>query len=89
VPATRPEETTPSFGLAERIKQAVDAGGLELEKAIVERIMADDYTSPEIAAALIRLIQTRVPGGVPEHRDEVPPPARGAGAVRHRLRRTQ
>jgi len=89
VPATRPEETTPSFGLADRIKQAVDAGGLELEKAIVERIMADDYTSPEIAAALIRLIQTRVPVGVPEHRDEIPPPARGAGAVRHRRRRTQ
>jgi ATP-dependent RNA helicase DeaD len=86
VPATRQEEATPPPGLADRIKQAIDAGGLEREKAIVERIMADDYTSPEIASALIRLIQDRVPAGVPEHRDQEVPSARGA--VRQHRRRT-
>jgi len=47
----------PSSGLIGRIKQAIDGGGLEREEALVERIMADDYTSSEIASALVRLIQ--------------------------------
>ncbi len=87
VPVVRQEEPAPSVGLADRIKAAIDDGGLEREKAIVERIMAEDYTSPEIASALIRLIQTRVPAGEPEHRDLGLPSARGAGAVRQRRRR--
>jgi len=57
----RPEEEVPITGLAGQIKQAIDAGGLEQEISLVERIMADDYTSAEIAAALIRLVQKRIP----------------------------
>jgi hypothetical protein len=42
------------------IKQTIDSGGLEREEVIVGQIMADDYTSQEIAAALVRLIQNRM-----------------------------
>ena len=50
-------EEDPSSGLIGRIKQVVDAGGLDREEALLKRIMADDYTSAEIASALIRLVQ--------------------------------
>jgi ATP-dependent RNA helicase DeaD len=71
VPAARPvqaaplDREVPSAGLTERIKQVIDAGGLEREEAIIGRIMADDYTSQEIAAALVRLVQA--PVSMPDH----------------------
>ncbi len=59
VPAERKEGDFLAEGLAGRVKRAIDDGGLEQEAALVERIMADDYTSQEIAAALVRLVQTQ------------------------------
>jgi len=58
--AARVEGEAPADGLAGMIKRTIDAGGLEREKALVEQVMSDDYTSPEIAAALVRLIQNRI-----------------------------
>jgi ATP-dependent RNA helicase DeaD len=41
--------------LADTIKQTVDAGNLEKQTETVERIMVEDYTSLEIAAALLKM----------------------------------
>lgn len=41
--------------LAERIKQTVDDGEIERYVDLIERIMVDDYTSLEIAAALLKI----------------------------------
>ncbi len=72
-PATMPvrdeiaEKEPGQKGLFGTIKQMIDAGGLERESALIERIMADDYTSAEIAAALVRLVQNcRMPAGLPQ-----------------------
>ena len=68
VPSAPPEnagEAPP--GLAGMIKRAIDAGGLERESALVERIMADDYTSAEIASALVRLIQDQMAAAPDRH----------------------
>ncbi|OPY37945.1 MAG: putative ATP-dependent RNA helicase [Methanoregula sp. PtaU1.Bin051] len=59
-PASVPVKENEPTGLAGMIKQTVDRGGLEREAALIEQIMADDYTSQEIAAALIRLVQNRL-----------------------------
>jgi len=69
------EPEAPSAGLSDRIKQTIDAGDLEREAALVERIMADDYTSAEIASALVRLIQGRAVAELPD-----------AGTVPHQKR---
>jgi ATP-dependent RNA helicase DeaD len=70
VPEEKAAEEAPMGGLAAMIKQTVDTGNLERENALVERIMADDYTASEIASALIRLIQNRMP--VPDSRMDQP-----------------
>ena len=40
--------------LAEEIRETIKAGGLDKYAALLERIMMDDYTSLEIAAALLK-----------------------------------
>jgi ATP-dependent RNA helicase DeaD len=76
------KEAVPSAGLAGVIKQTIDAGGLEREGAIVGQIMADDYTSAEIASALIRLIQNRAPAGASGTPTESFPKESRTGRVR-------
>jgi ATP-dependent RNA helicase DeaD len=66
VPAAHEAGDIQTAGLAGMIKQAIDDGGLEREAAIVERIMAYDYTSQEIAAALVRLIRNQKPAASSE-----------------------
>jgi ATP-dependent RNA helicase DeaD len=78
----RGKEVAPSAGLASVIKQTIDAGGLEREGAIVGQIMADDYTSAEIASALIRLIQNRAPAGTSGTSTESFPKESRTGRVR-------
>ncbi|HDR73522.1 MAG TPA: DEAD/DEAH box helicase [Methanoculleus sp.] len=46
---------TRTRNLVEKVKQIVDNGDIEREVEIVERIMVDDYTSLEIAAALLKV----------------------------------
>ncbi len=84
-PAAPAEKEEPSTGLVDRIKQAIDAGNLGPETALIERIMADDYTSAEIAAALVRLIQHQAPAELPGA-DTVSDQKRPAPARRQRRR---
>lgn len=46
---------TRTRNLVEKVKQIVDNGDIEREVEIIERIMVDDYTSLEIAAALLKV----------------------------------
>jgi ATP-dependent RNA helicase DeaD len=46
---------TRTRNLAEKVKQIVDNGDIEKEVEIIERLMIDDYTSLEIAAALLKI----------------------------------
>jgi ATP-dependent RNA helicase DeaD len=55
LPTARDAVESRMKSLADRIKQTVDAGNLEKQTETVERIMVDDYTSLEIAAALLKM----------------------------------
>jgi len=55
LPSARDAAETRVKSLADKIKQTVDAGNLEQQTETVERIMVDDYTSLEIAAALLKM----------------------------------
>ncbi|MCX6682465.1 MAG: DEAD/DEAH box helicase [Methanoregula sp.] len=55
LPTARDAVESRMKSLADRIKQTVDAGNLEQQTETVERIMVDDYTSLEIAAALLKM----------------------------------
>lgn len=57
VPSERVDAVIREEGLTARIKRVIDTGGLEREDAVIRQVMADDYTSEEIASALLRLIQ--------------------------------
>jgi ATP-dependent RNA helicase DeaD len=46
---------TRTRNLVEKVKQIVDNGNIEKEVEIIERMMVDDYTSLEIAAALLKV----------------------------------
>ncbi len=80
-------EEVPSAGLVDQIKRTVDAGDLDPEMALVERIMADDYTTIEIAAALVRLVQNRMP--VVQTRNDAGSARRPAGRGRRDGNRTR
>jgi ATP-dependent RNA helicase DeaD len=55
IPSARDAAESKTKALADKIKQTVDAGNLEKQLEAVERIMVDDYTSLEIAAALLKM----------------------------------
>ena len=55
IPSARDAAESKTKALADKIKQTVDAGNLEKQLETVERIMVDDYTSLEIAAALLKM----------------------------------
>ena len=55
LPSARDAAETRVKSLADKIKQTVDAGNLDQQTETVERIMVDDYTSLEIAAALLKM----------------------------------
>jgi ATP-dependent RNA helicase DeaD len=55
IPTARDAAESRTKALADKIKQTVDAGNLEKQTVTVERIMVDDYTSLEIAAALLKM----------------------------------
>ena len=55
LPTARDAVESRMKSLADKIKQTVDAGNLEKQTETVERIMVDDYTSLEIAAALLKM----------------------------------
>jgi ATP-dependent RNA helicase DeaD len=55
IPSARDAAESQTKALADKIKQTVDAGNLERQAEIVERIMVEDYTSLEIAAALLKM----------------------------------
>ena len=46
---------TRTRNLMEKVKQIVDNGDIEKEVELIERMMVDDYTSLEIAAALLKV----------------------------------
>jgi ATP-dependent RNA helicase DeaD len=62
--------------LLERVKQTVEAGSIDRYVELVERVMVDDYTSVDIAAALLKM-ELESGAGAPEGPDTV---ARDAGA---------
>ena len=55
IPTARDAAESRTKAFTDKIKQTVDAGNLEKQIEAVERIMVDDYTSLEIAAALLKL----------------------------------
>ncbi len=55
IPSARDAAESRTKTLTDKIKQTVDAGNLEKQAEMVERIMVDDYTSLEIAAALLKM----------------------------------
>jgi ATP-dependent RNA helicase DeaD len=55
LPTARDATESRIKALADRIKQTVDAGNLDKQVEAIERIMVDDYTSLEIAAALLKM----------------------------------
>jgi len=55
LPTARDAAETRMKSLADKIKQTVDAGNLEKQTETIERIMVGDYTSLEIAAALLKM----------------------------------
>ena len=55
IPSARDAAESRTKALTDKIKQMVDAGSLEKQAEMVERIMVDDYTSLEIAAALLKM----------------------------------
>lgn len=55
IPSARDAAESKTKALADKIKQTVDDGNLEKQLETVERIMVDDYTSLEIAAALLKM----------------------------------
>jgi ATP-dependent RNA helicase DeaD len=55
IPSARDAAESKTKALADKIKQTVDAGNLEKQLETVERIMVDNYTSLEIAAALLKM----------------------------------
>ena len=78
-----PEKEAEPAGLAGMIKQTVDNGGLEREAAFIERIMTDDYTSQEIAAALVRLVQNRMTAAPGSYKSGYHHRPAGSGKSRH------
>jgi ATP-dependent RNA helicase DeaD len=64
-------EETRINNLCDKIKQTVNDGKLERYQETVERIMVDDYTSLDIAAALLKL--TLDTGREPEPAMDIPP----------------
>ncbi|WAC04231.1 MAG: DEAD/DEAH box helicase [Methanoregula sp.] len=55
IPSARDAAESRIKALADKIKQTIDAGNLDKQLETIERIMVDDYTSLEIAAALLKL----------------------------------
>jgi ATP-dependent RNA helicase DeaD len=55
LPTARDATESRIKALADKIKQTVDAGNLDKQVEAIERIMVDDYTSLEIAAALLKM----------------------------------
>lgn len=62
--------------LLEKVKQTIEAGQVDRYVELVERVMVEDYTSVDIAAALLKM-ELESSAGVPEGPDPV---ARDAGA---------
>jgi ATP-dependent RNA helicase DeaD len=55
IPTARDAAESRTKALTDKIKQTVDTGNLEKQAEMVERIMVDDYTPLEIAAALLKM----------------------------------
>ena len=55
LPTARDAVESRMKSVADKIKQTVDAANLEKQTETIERIMVDDYTSLEIAAALLKM----------------------------------
>ncbi|WP_298667453.1 DEAD/DEAH box helicase [uncultured Methanofollis sp.] len=82
LPTESDVEETRMKNIVEKIKQTVDNGEMEKYVEMVERIMVDDYTSLDIAAALLKMrLDT---GAEPEKIPELTPADTGAepGMVR-------
>jgi len=55
VPADADLEERRFVHIGERVRDAIEAGGLEPYIARIEQVMGDDHTSLEVAAALLRI----------------------------------
>jgi ATP-dependent RNA helicase DeaD len=55
VPTERDAAENKLRTLVDKIKQTIDNGNLGKQAELIERIMVDDYTSLEIAAALLKM----------------------------------
>jgi ATP-dependent RNA helicase DeaD len=53
--------------IAEDIKRVIGDGGLEKYMPTIDRLMSEDYTSAEIAAALIKLMHVKVNAPEPKY----------------------
>jgi ATP-dependent RNA helicase DeaD len=82
LPTARDVEESRMRNLTESIKQTIDTGDIGKYQEIVERLMVDEYTSVDIAAALLK--RTLDTGSEPEQAPELPHQDPGAepGMVR-------
>jgi ATP-dependent RNA helicase DeaD len=76
LPTASDVEETRMRNLLKKVKQAVDDGEITKYVEMVERVMVDDYTSLDIAAALLKL--TLDTGAEAEAAPEIPPADTGA-----------
>jgi ATP-dependent RNA helicase DeaD len=80
VPSLAEVEETRTVTLLEKVKDRIEEGGLETYTNLVERLVKDDYSSLDIAAALLKMVlvaEGKEPGAVAEEFAE----AGGPGAM--------